>query len=422
MPWKETGALEERLKFIMDYESGESPFSWLCERYEISRKTGYKWVERYENEGAEGLRDRSRAPRRQARALDGDTVERIIAARLRHPRWGPRKLRVVLMRKEPARRWPANSTIGAVLKAHGLTAPRRRTHKSPPHCRPFSACERPNDVWCADYKGWFLTGDGCRCDPLTVTDAHSRFLLRCHIVPRMDYAHARTLFEAAFRQYGLPGAIRTDNGTPFASTGPGGLSRLSIWWVKLGIIPERIAPGKPQQNGRHERFHLTLKQETAMPPCASLHAQQRAFNRFRTEYNHERPHEALNQRPPATVYHPSPRLYRAPVRELTYPPSMTPWRLYGNGELYFRGSRVFLSTVMAHEVVGLAPLDERYFTVYFGPVLLGTLDTYRGRLIRPPRRKKWKQNQKTSTARPSPSGEGQEGSQTEDPRKDPKKV
>jgi hypothetical protein len=233
----------------------------------------------------------------------------------------------------------------------------------------------PNDVWSADFKGWFRTGDGARCLPFTLTDNASRFLLRCQAVAAADDAHVRPLFEAAFREYGLPRALRSDNGPPFASLAVAGLSRLAVWWIKLGIRPERIAPGHPEQNGRHERMHLTLAQETAQPPHATGRAQQRAFDCFRHLFNSERPHEALDQQPPATVYQPSPRPYPERVPELEYAGEDVIRRVRHNGEIKWRGTHLFVSECLAGELIGLTEVVDDCWRVRFGPVFLGWLDT-----------------------------------------------
>lgn len=377
MPWKETCAVKERMKFIMDCESQEYSKAALCRMYGISRPTGDKWLARYAEESVDGLVDQSREPKNHPNQVSQEIEEAILAARREHPRWGPKKLRVILERAMPRRGWPAISTIGEILSTHGLTVPRKRRRRTPPYTQPFASCDSPNDVWCGDFKGWFRTGDGSRCDPLTISDAHSRKLLRCQVVKETGFATTRGLFEATFRQYGLPLAIRTDNGAPFAGRGIGGLSRLSVWWIKLGIVPERIEPGKPQQNGRHERMHGTLKAETANPPARTLRAQQRAFDRFREEFNHVRPHEALAMRCPAEVYVYSPRPYPERLGPVEYPPGLTVRIVQPHGEFYWRGHRVFLGEAFGRERVGLEPLDGRYWIVYFGELVLGIFDSHR---------------------------------------------
>ena len=381
MPWKETCVLDERMRFVVEYRQGQWSMADLCRVYGISRKTGYKLIYRYRDDGPVGLLDRSRAPRRQARAVSVEREEGIVRARTRHPTWGPRKLRAWLRDRQPREEWPAASTIGAILTRHGLTAPRRHRRHTPRYSEPFVGCTAPNDVWCADFKGWFRTGDGRRCDPFTLTDAASRFLLRCQVVPHPAYEWVQPIVEAAFREYGLPRTIRTDNGPPFASVGLGGLSRLAIEWIKWGIIPERIAPAHPEQNGRHERFHRTLAADTAAPPQTNARAQQRAFDRFRREYNEERPHEALGQKTPAAIHHPSPRLCPPRMPAIEYPAEMAVRRVGRRGSIRWRGDWVSLSRVLIGEWVGLSQRDDRYWDIYFGPVLLALWDAQQHRRV-----------------------------------------
>ena len=296
MVWKETCAVDERMRFVMAVDAGEEAVAVLCRRFGISRRVGYKWLDRYGALGVDGLADRSRAPRHHPHAVSAAIAERCIAVRRAHPTWGPFKVRAWLERAAPEVSWPAASTIGALFDREGLTVKRRFRRRGPPASAPFAACEAANDVWCIDFKGWFLTGDGLRREPLTLTDAHSRYLLRCQAVAAGDTEHVWPILDAAFREYGLPLAMRSDNGPPFASVGAGGLSRLAVRVIKAGVTPERIAPGKPQQNGRHERFHLTLQQDTASPPAASLRRQLERFRAFQRVYNHDRPHQGARQR------------------------------------------------------------------------------------------------------------------------------
>ncbi|WP_245327024.1 helix-turn-helix domain-containing protein, partial [Bradyrhizobium sacchari] len=250
--------MDERMRFVLAAEKGEESFAALCRRFNVSRRVGYKWLGRYEEEGLAGLLDRSRAPRHHPQAIAPEIAERCLEVRRAHPTWGPVKVRAYLERAAPKTEWPVASTIGELFDREGLTVRRKLRRRSPPSSAPFAACEAANDVWCIDFKGWFLTGDGDRCEPLTITDAHSRYLLRCQALPRTDTDHVWPVLDAAFREFGLPNFLRSDNGSPFASRGAGGLSRLSVNLIKAGVTPERIAPGKPQQNGRHERMHLTL--------------------------------------------------------------------------------------------------------------------------------------------------------------------
>ena len=309
MPWKESNTMDLRVRLIQDHQAGYS-IAALAEIYEVSRNTVYKWVERHAGEGAAGLADRSHAPLHSPSKLSPEVIANIIAARHRW-KWGPRKLRVKLVAAHPLIAWPAESTMGEVLKRAGLTHRRKLRVRTPPYAAPFAAVDQANQTWCADFKGWFRTADGTRCDPLTITDAHSRYLLRCHIVEKADTPHVAAIFDAAFREHGLPLVIHTDNGVPFASRAPGGLSRLSMRWVRLGIVPERSRPASPQDNGRHERMHSTLKQSTLAPPERTARRQQEAFDRFQHDYNHERPHQALDDKPPASCYAPSARAMAA---------------------------------------------------------------------------------------------------------------
>jgi transposase InsO family protein len=377
MPWKETRALDLKKSFIKAWERNEYSLAELCRQNGISRQTAYKWLHRYEEEGEEGLEERSRAPQNCPHRLEERVVEQVVACRIQHPTWGPRKLLAELARKKPRTAWPAASTVADVLKRQGLIVSRKKRVRVPAHNQPVVEVNDSNQVWCADFKGWFLTGDGQRCDPLTITDAWSRFVFRCQIVPKTNYREAQAVFEAAFREFGLPEKMRTDNGAPFASKAPGGLSRLAIWWLKLGIRPERIPPGKPQYNGRHERFHRTLKAETARPPAANLRKQQQRFQEFVKEFNQERPHEALGYAVPAQVHQYSCRPYPNRLPEIVYPDDMVLRRISQQGSLKWKSRREYITETLAYEVVGLRAVDERYWEVYFAHLKLGVLDTHK---------------------------------------------
>jgi len=372
MPWKEVRVEEQRLLTVQGYGEGMS-ISELAELHGVARKTIYKWLERYAEYGPQGLADQSRRPHHSPRQVSAEVEAAILAARQRW-KWGPRKLRVKLGEQDAAQQWPAVSTMAAILKAKGVVVDRRRRVRTPVQGPPFVQAEQPNQVWNADYKGWFRTGDGTRVDPLTITDACSRYLLRCQIVERTGYQHAQAVFEAAFREYGLPAVIHTDNGVPFASVAPGGLSQLSLWFVKLGIVPERSRPASPQDNGRHERMHRTLKQATAQPPQATARLQQKAFQAFQREYNEERPHEALGDRTPGCCYQPSLRCYPRRVPGLIYGDGLEVRRVSQQGSVKWRGERTYISEVFGSEDLGLKALDERWLEVYYGPILLGWMD------------------------------------------------
>jgi transposase InsO family protein len=376
MPWKETCAVDQRLAFIQDVLRGDLGKSELCRRYGISRPTGDKWLERFVEHGMDGLSDLSSSPHNHPNQVADELSEMLLALRRKYMGWGPKKLRAYLGRKYPAMKWPWPSTIGSLLRLHGLAVGRKRRPRTPPYTQPFAGCGEPNRTWCGDFKGQFRTG-GSMCYPLTLTDAFSRYLLRCQGMPRPCTTPARSIFESAFREYGLPTAIRSDNGSPFASKAIGGLSRLSVWWLKLGIVPERIEPGHPEQNGRHERMHLTLKQETASPPRASLRSQQQRFDAFREEYNQERPHEALEQRTPAEVYQASPRRYPSRVPEPEYGQDVLVRYVRKSGEIKWQGQRMYLGEVLAGENIGLKPVLDGYWLVYFCQMPLGVLDDRR---------------------------------------------
>lgn len=377
MPWKETYPLEERKRFIEDWlRAGVATnVAALCRLYGISRRTGYKWLERFRQGGWPELEDRSHAAHRQPRRIPEPVERRLLEARRRHPSWGPKKLRAWLESKEPKTSWPAASTIGEALKRAGLVRGRKRMRRLAEAApSPLREPEAPNDLWTIDYKGQFRTGDGVWCYPLTVVDGYSRFLLNCTAHVGTSYAEARRGLEQLFLERGLPRRIRSDNGSPFASIGAGRLSRLNVWWLKLGIAVERIEPGKPQQNGRHERMHRTLKAETVRPPAGDRRRQQRRFDRFRQEYNQERPHEALGQRPPAAFYAPATRAYPSELADLDYPGHWERRRVRHDGRIKFLGKKYFLSEALARELVGLVEVDEAIWQIWFGPVELALFD------------------------------------------------
>jgi putative transposase len=365
--------MDQRVVFIADWLRDNWTMTELAERYGISRKTAYKWVDRYTTDPAAGLVDRSRAPHVHGRAMAAEVRAAVLALRARHPRWGPKKLRAVLGERQPAQVWPAVSTLGDLLHREGLSVPRRRIRSVVPRTQPLAAAQAPNDVWAADFKGWFRTADGTRCDPLTMTDACSRFVLCCHIVAPTARG-VRPWFERTFRTYGLPRAMRTDNGPPFATTGAGQLSRLAVWWLKLGIQLDRIDRGHPEQNGRHERFHLTLQQDTTSPPAATPLQQQRRFDRMRRGFNTERPHEALGQQPPARLYVPSPRPYPTRLAEPWYDATHQVRRVKQTGQIKWQGEVIFVSESVCGELIGLAESERGDWIVRFMHVELGRID------------------------------------------------
>jgi transposase InsO family protein len=380
MPWKATDVVEERTRFVLEYDSAEYTMAELCRIYGIARKTGYEWVWRYEVEGLRGLHDRRLGARSHPNQTAAEIEREIVQLKYRRPNWGAKKLRGHLVNKQGAVKWPALSTFGGILQRQGLSAPQPKRHKTPLYTRPFEKVEQANQVWCADFKGWFRTGRGERIDPLTMSDAHSRYLLRCQSVEKTDTEHVQAIFTAAFREYGMPDTMRTDNGAPFASRAVAGISRLSIYWMKLGIRPERIKPGHPEQNGRHERMHRTLKAETAKPPAANRAAQQRAFDRFRQHYNEERPHEALGQKTPASCYQNSTRSYPDRVPEPEYAAHMKVKRVYPDGSFFWKGTQIFISKCLGGEILGLEPIDDRYWDVHFATFPLARFDSHQLKL------------------------------------------
>lgn len=371
MPWNCATPMTEKFKFIVASQDYSGSFASLCRSFGISTKTGYKWLARYELHGLSGLSDLSRRPLHSHNQLPDDIVSLFVQTRKEHPNWGPKKLRAFLQAKDPQLLLPAPSTISDWLKRYGLIKPRKRRLRVPLHTDPFAPCAFPNEVWCVDFKGNFEMKDGARCYPLTLMDAHSRYLLKCEGLPNQQEHLVRHHFELAFQEFGVPRRIRSDNGSPFASLGIGGLSALSIWWIKLGIIPERIEPGHPEQNGRHERMHRTLKEEAVSPPKENFLAQQKAFDEFRKEYNEVRPHEALKQEVPYKHYIVSPRAYPKELREVEYPTGYEIRRVHKNGEVGFAGGKFAVSTLIAREAVGLKEVGDQEWEMYYGPVKLG---------------------------------------------------
>ena len=374
MPWTEVCSMDLREQFVELFMSREHSLSSVCAEFGISRKTGYKWLYRFREQGRSGLVDQSRASHHHPNAVSAEIEEEIVCCRGARSQWGPLKLKSHLERIHPDIVWPAASTIGAILKRHGLAVPRKVRRRTAPYTDPFVGCDQPNAVWCADFKGWFRTGDGQRCDPFTLTDAYSRYLLRCQAVTRPDTASVWPVLVAAFREFGLPQALRTDNGSPFASTALAGLSRLSVRLLRLGIVPERIRPGHPEENGRHERMHRTLKAETAQPPQVNGRLQQQVFNRFRHCFNEERSHQALQQQTPAQVYRPSPRAMPLRLPEPHYPDSFIRRRVHDHGYIRFRSLEIYLSEALAGEWIGLDQQDDDHYDIYFTAMPLAELD------------------------------------------------
>jgi len=378
MPWKESRTVDERLSFIAACSESDESLAALCRRFGVSRKTGYKWLDRYDELGPPGLLDQPSVARVHPAQTPLEVVDAVVAARKAHPTWGPKKLRSWLAEREE-RPWPAHSTIGEMLKRHGLVRPRRRRPRVPPGQNPLQRGLLPNDVWCTDFKGHFALGDRSRCHPLTLNDEASRYLLKCEGLAQPRHELVMPHYELAFREFGLPDAMRSDNGAPFASLAPGGLSKLSVWWIRLGIKPLRIDPGQPQQNGVLERTHRTIKAETTRPPATDLPGQQRVFDRFRHEFNDERPHEALALKPPARVYTRSRRSWPDRLREPEYGEGFEVRRCDRSGRAQLRSLNVNFSSVLANGHLAMRLISDDLREVVYGPIVLGRLDETTGK-------------------------------------------
>lgn len=371
MPWSDTSTMDQKTQFIADYLRKVLSVTELCELYGISRKTGYKWIDRYIHNGPAGLEEYSRRPHQTPNQTAPEIVEALLGIRQRHPTWGAKKLLPILHKRQPDWELPKRSTVCAILNRNGLVPKKRRRRHIGHPGKPATQMLAPNDIWCTDFKGQFKTGNGVYCYPLTVTDGYSRFLLCCQGLHSTAVAGVKPLFTRLFKEYGLPQRIRSDNGVPFATSTLARLSSLSAWWVRLGILPDLIEPGKPQQNGRHERMHRTLKAETTKPPAGNLSAQQRKFNRFREEFNFERPHEALDQETPGSIYVPSRREMPNKVPPLEYPDRFELRYVSANGGIRWNKDWVNVSVVCAGEYVGLEEIDDGVWNVYFGPLKIG---------------------------------------------------
>jgi putative transposase len=374
MPWSRTSPMQQRTLFIADHLRGGRAHSELCVEYGISRKTGYKWIERYLRHGVQGLEERSRRPRRSPHATAAHVVAAILECRKRHPRWGPKKILKVLHRQHPQWRWPHRSTGAQILRRHGLIAGKKRRRRIGHPGRPHSCIHAVNQVWCADFKGQFRMGNGQYCYPLTVTDAHSRFLLGCEGMLSPSGVLCQRSFTRIFHQYGLPQRIRTDNGAPFAAYTLARLSRLSVWWVRLGVLPELIEPGKPQQNARHERMHRTLKAHTAQPPAGALRAQQSRFDLFRKEFNYERPHEALDMQTPASLYQRSLRCMPSKLPAFDDPAHFEVRRVMISCGIRWKSTWIAVSAACIGEYLGFEEIDDGLWNVYLGTLKLGRFD------------------------------------------------
>jgi putative transposase len=373
MPWTQTDAVLERQKFVKVVLSGRWTMTETCQRFGISRQTGYEVMARHAERGMAGLSDASRAPRTHPNQSPPEIEAAVLRVRKARPTWGSKKILATLERERPDETWPARSTIDAILKRAGVVAPRAIRKRRQPSAPPFVEAAAPNDVWSIDYKGWFRVGDGTRCDPLTVNDAFSRASLVCQamVAPKLGDVQRRLV--ATFAAFGLPRFMLSDSGPPFGSNGLGRLSRLGVWLVRIGVVPVLIEPGRPDQNGRHERFHETLKAETASPPSGSIRSQQAAFDRFQQTYNEERPHEALGMKTPAEVHELSQRPLPIDPAPHNYGDGFEHRSVRPDGAIKWAGSHVFIGEALAGEVVGLKAVDDGRWHVHLGPLRLGVL-------------------------------------------------
>lgn len=375
MAWKESSVMEKRVKLVSRYQDGDCTIQELADEFEVSRKTVYKWLDRFDREGPKGLEDRSRAPHSHPNAVAEEVERALLQIKSAKPHWGAPKL-LRRLRDRFGELAPAESTVSAILRRYGLSRTRPRRQRAVPSVGPLQHCQQSNQVWCADFKGWFRTADGQKCTPLTVSDGYSRYLLCCHgLQESTATAAVQPIFVSLFQTFGMPQAIRTDNGSPFASTSLGGLTQLSIWWILLGIQLERIEPGHPEQNGRHERMHRTLKEATASPPKTNLRTQQQAFDGFRHEYNDERPHEALGQEVPGLFYHPSSREFPTrPPQQRGYPAEWEKRRVRQNGTIKWHSREIYISEALRDYEVGLEPVGDAKWAVHFEQLKLATFD------------------------------------------------
>lgn len=382
MPWEETNPMEQRRMFVEAKLTGKWLMIELCERFGISRVTGYKWWDRFKARGFEGLVEESRAPQTCPHKTPEHIERAIVDLRLKYRTWGPVMILGRLAKLQPDWDLPAPSTAGDILSRHGLVKPRKRRHRPRHPGKPYVEMNRPNDVWPADFKGEFKMGNGRYCYPLTVTDGCSRYLLGNKALCSTAHDAAQAEFTRLFREFGLPLQILTDNGTPFASQAICGLSRLSVWWIKLGIHPIRIEPGQPSQNGRHERMHRTLKASATRPPGHDLVEQQVKLDEFTDMYNQIRPHRALDLETPASVYEPSPRPFPDVLPSFEYPAYYRVRKVHGNGCMIWRGEHIFVSHILEDERVGLEAVDDGILSVHLGPVLLARFDEREKRLYK----------------------------------------
>ena len=382
MPWKIIGPMDQKIQLIAEGQKEQISITDLSKKYGVSRKTIYKWRTRYEEEGVDGLKDQNRAPKNNPNKTTDDIVKLLIDEKLKNRKRGPKKIYYQLRQQYPGLELPVPSTISHWLKRNGLVNKRKTRIKAPPYTEPFLKAQLPNDVWSADYKGQFYNRDKRVCYPLTISDNYSRYLLKCIGLPGPRYVQTRDVFEKAFREYGLPDAIRIDNGTPFTGKCAGGLSRLSIWWIQLGITPERIDKGRPQQNGRHERMHRTLKLEAIAATTLNMKEQQKLFNRFFYDYNNHRPHESLNNEPPVNYYNKSSRPYVENIPAIEYDLGYTVRSVRYNGYFRFNGQLYYLTDLLHKQSIALKEFADGQWKIYYSFLPIGVLDLRKNKILK----------------------------------------
>jgi transposase InsO family protein len=382
MPWKVINQMDVKTGLIKDWNAGHFRKTDLSHKYGVSRPTVYKWLQRYERYGIEGLKEQNRAPNRCPNRTSRKIIDLVIQEKLKNRKRGPRKVRAQIKRKYPEIDLPAVSTVGYWLKKEGLVEQRKKRLHVPPYTEPFSECKKPNDVWSIDYKGQFHIQNGRICYPLTVSDNYSRFLLGCKALGGPRHDPTRFFMESIFREYGLPDAIRSDNGTPFAGRCIGGLSRLMVWWILLGIIPERIRKGHPQENGRHERMHRTLKSDALNPVAGNLREQQKTFDRYRYDYNNNRPHESLNDETLSDYYRKSNRPYVESPHPPEYDNNYLVRKVRHSGDIKFMGRMFYITPILAGQPVGLREIGDGIWQLKFSFYALSSLDLRKNMVIR----------------------------------------
>jgi len=377
MAWEKVKVEHQRLQLVTAFIKKEASMTKLCSHYGVSRKTGYKWYNIYLKQGQRGLQDSSKAPVSPYHIYSKEQVDMAIDYKLKHRVWGPKKIAVKLAEKFPELEWPSPTRLYQIFKEHHLVTSRRLRNRVPATA-PLGELTGCNDTWAIDLKGWFLTGDGYKCEPLTITDCHSRYLLRCDHLKKHSVEYVWPILDLAFREYGLPNRLRSDNGPPFGCTGAGRLTRLSVNLIKAGVIPEWIRPGHPEENGRHERFHLTLKQECATPPRDTLILQLDEINRFHQEYNFERPHEALGMKTPGSVYQSSPREWNGILKSPEYDTNFQVRKVCQSGCIWIKQKEYFVGQTLSGEHVGMKENNSEELELYYGPVYLGKLNLEKG--------------------------------------------